>query len=267
MNAALVTGAASGIGRATALELQARDWRVYATDVDGDALDRLPPNLRTFELDVTSTEACAEAVERVVDEAGSIDLLVNNAGDSLVGAVESLEVEDVRRQFDVNLHGPHRLTREVLPHMRERGRGTVVNVSSVLGRVSLPGAGSYCASKHALEALSDALRVEVAGYGVDVVLVEPAGVATGFEQDALDGLDREGVYADLHRSLERLAGLLMRRPLACESEDVAGVVADAAEADDPRARYRVGRGAGLLTAAGHVPSRARDAVHRAVSRL
>ncbi len=268
MKVALVTGAASGIGRATALELNARGWRVYATDVDEEALDRLPKVLRTFPLDVTSDEDCSEAVERIVEEAGSLDLLVNNAGDPLYGAMEDLEPEMVRRQFDVNFHGQHRLAREVLPVMREQGRGTIVNVSSVLGKLSLPGVGSYSASKHAVEAFSDALRMEVAEFGVDVVLVEPAGVSTEFVDDSVDDhLDGDSVYSDLHGKVKRYGDRLLKEPLAVTPEDVAEVIADAAESADSDARVRVGRGAPLWTAAGALPTKVTDTVNRAFMRL
>jgi NAD(P)-dependent dehydrogenase (short-subunit alcohol dehydrogenase family) len=142
--------------------------------------------------------------------------------------------------------------------MRERGDGTVINMSSVLGRVSLPGVGTYCASKHALEAMSDALRVEVAPFGVDVVLVEPGGVETGFEEGVEERLDFEGPYADVHENLEERAEDLMSGVLASSPQDVAEVVVEAAEADDPDARYTVGPASKPLVASSYLPSKIRD---------
>jgi len=251
----LVTGAASGIGEATARRFGANGWRVYATDLDADEVDAGDVALT---LDVTDDGDAEEAVDRVVDETGRLDCVVNNAGNPLAGAVESTDAEDARAQFDVNLHGPHRLANAALPQMREQGDGTVVNMSSVLGRVSLPGVGTYCASKCALEALSDALRVEVAPFGVDVVLIEPGGVDTGFEEGVEDDLDLDGPYADLHRGLRDRADSLMSGVLASSPDDVAEKVVDAAEADEPKARYTVGPASKPIVASSYLPSRLRD---------
>ena len=251
----LVTGAASGIGEATARLFDRRGWRVYATDLDAEDVEAGDVAVT---LDVTNQEDADEAVERIIDDTGRIDCVVNNAGNPLAGAVEATDVEETRDQFDVNVHGPHRLVRAVLPHMRERGDGTVINMSSVLGRVPLPGVGTYCASKHALEALSDALRVEVSPYGVDVVLVEPGGVETGFEEGVEKHLDFEGPYADVHENLEERADDLMSGFLASSPDEVAEVVVEAAESDDPDPRYTVGPASKPLVASSYLPSKVRD---------
>jgi NAD(P)-dependent dehydrogenase (short-subunit alcohol dehydrogenase family) len=252
----LVTGAASGIGDATARLFDTKGWHVYATDIDADDVTAGDSAL---DLDVTDQNEADEAVGRAVEETGRLDCVVNNAGNPLAGAVEATDPEDARAQFDVNFHGPHRLVRAALPYMREQGDGTVVNMSSVLGRVSLPGVGTYCASKAALEAMSDALRVEVSRFGVDVVLVEPGGVETGFEEGAEESLDLDGPYADVHERLKERADDLMSGPLASSPEEVAEVVVDAAEADEPDARYTVGPASKPLVASGYLPSKLRDA--------
>jgi len=257
----LVTGAASGIGDATARLFESRGWNVYATDLDADDVTAGDTALA---LDVTDEEDARNAVERAVDETGRLDCVVNNAGDPLAGAVEETDVEDARDQFNVNVHGPHRLVRAALPYMREQGDGTVVNMSSVLGRVSLPGVGTYSASKAALEALSDALRVEVAPFGVDVVLVEPGGVETGFEEGAEENLGFDGPYADIHETLEERADDLMSGCLASSPDDVAETVVDAAEADDPDARYTVGPASKPIVASSYLPSKVRDATLRRI---
>ncbi len=251
----IVTGAASGIGEATARRFESNGWHVYATDIDDGNLSVGDERLH---LDVTDSDEVDEVVGTVVDETGRIDCVVNNAGNPLAGAVEETSVEDARVQFDVNLHGPHRLARAALPYMREQGDGTVINMSSVLGRVSLPGVGTYCASKHSLEALTDALRVEVAPHGVDVVLVEPGGVETGFEEGVAESLDFDGPYGELYRSLERRVENLMTGLLASSPDDVAEKVVAAAETDDPKPRYTVGPVSKPLVASGYLPSKVQD---------
>lgn len=260
----LVTGASRGIGAATARRFATNGWTVYGTARDAERVDAADVALS---VDVTDDDAVQDAVDRVVEETGGIDAVVNNAGDSLVGAVEETDVEDARAQFDVNVHGPHRVVNAALPHMREQRTGTVVNMSSVAGRVASPGMGTYAASKHALEALSDALRVEVAPFGVDVVLVEPGPVDTGFVDDSVDYLDFEGPYADVHDKVRYFVEDIIHGPLAAQPEDVAEKVVAATEADDPKPRYTVGRGSRLLAATENVPSRLRDAAHHAFMRL
>jgi len=260
----LVTGASRGIGEATARRFDSNGWTVYGAARDAERVDAGDVALS---VDVTDEDEVHAAVERTVEETGGIDAVVNNAGNSLVGAVEETSVEDARAQFDVNFHGPHRVVNAALPHMREQGDGTVVNVSSVAGRVASPGMGTYAASKHALEALSDSLRVEVAPHGVDVVLVEPGPVDTGFVDDSVDHLDPDGPYAAVHEKLRYYSEEVMHGRLAAKPDDVAKKIVSAAESDDPKPRYTVGRGSGLLAATENVPSRVRDAAHDVFLRL
>src|SRR5215212_7492856 len=177
----LITGCSSGIGRATAERLARSGNVVYATARRPESIaDLEQAGCRTLALDVTD-EASMQAAVRTVEEAeGAVGVLVNNAGYSQSGAVESVPMDDVRRQFETNVFGLVRMCQLVLPGMRAQGWGRIVNLSSMGGRFTFPGGGYYHATKHAVEAISDALRFEVRGFGIDVVIVEPGLIRTGF---------------------------------------------------------------------------------------
>jgi NAD(P)-dependent dehydrogenase (short-subunit alcohol dehydrogenase family) len=262
----LITGCSSGIGRATAETFLDNDWEVYATSRDTDDIaDLAEQGCQTASLDVTVEEDIERVVGRIEDETGRIDCLVNNAGYGQYGPVEDIPVENLHAQFDVNVYGPHRLARAVLPLMREQEDGTIVNMSSAGGRVSMPGGGAYHATKFALEALSDALRVEVDSFGVDVVLVEPGLVDTEFNDrlDAeLDELPQSPAYDWLYERIEEFNLALGSSPLSSEPSEVATAVHDAACATDPKARYTVGLDARLVTASRFLPDRVRDTVFK-----
>lgn len=262
----LLTGCSSGIGEATAREFDERGWCVYATARDTEDLDEGLGD-RHLALDVTDDKEAEKAVETVLENEGRVDAVVNNAGSPLLGAAEETDVEEARSQFDVNVHGPHRLVRAVLPHMRRQEEGTIVNVSSLAGRVVPPGMGTYAASKHALEGLSDALRVEVSGFGVDVVLIEPGPVETNFVDETVEELDCEGPYSEVHESLRRYANSIMTGATAVPPENAARTIADAVEDKNPDARYTVGRASGLLGATEYLPSSVRDKAHRLMMRF
>ena len=258
----LITGASAGIGRATAEAFLADDWSVWATARDETDLAGLDDDIHTAELDVTNARECERVVEDVVETERRIDCLVNNAGYGQYGAVEDVSTEAVHEQFDTNLYGPHRLIREVLPHMRAREDGTIVNLSDVAGRLVFPSQGVYGASKHALEGLSDALRAEVEGLGIDVVLVEPGPVDSGFEERAVENradADHTGAYAWLYDAADdaRLSGITDAFSVAPGA--VALTIRDAANASDPDPRYPVGEAAKVLLTARHLPPRWRDA--------
>jgi NAD(P)-dependent dehydrogenase (short-subunit alcohol dehydrogenase family) len=265
----LITGVSSGIGRATARLFAEEGWTVYATAREESDLDGL--DCRTDTLDVTSGEDIDRVTDRVVEETGRIDCLVNNAGYGQYGPLEDIPTDELHRQFDANVYGPHRLVRATLPHMRDREEGTIVNVSSVAGRISSPGSGAYSASKFALEAMSDALRGEVAAFGIDVVLIEPGPVETDFRgrvTDELDdGLERRPDYEWVYDIIEDAGLLAGGAPLAVEPEAVASVIHDAASVTDPDPRYPVGRAAKYALYARFLPDRARDAVYRLLARL
>ena len=178
-----------GIGRAAAISLHAAGLSVYTTARQVDALaDLARQGIHTLALDVTDEASMTEAVEAIEEAAGPVGVLVNNAGYGLYGPVEQLPMDEIRRQFETNFFGLVRLTQLVLPGMRRRGRGRILNVSSMGGRITLPGGAFYHASKYAVEALSDALRMEVAQFGIDVVLIEPGPVKTPWNDVAAASL-------------------------------------------------------------------------------
>ncbi|MFB6302271.1 MAG: SDR family oxidoreductase [Haloferacaceae archaeon] len=274
----LVTGSSGGIGRATVEAFLDEEWTAYATARDPADVQRLGERdgCTIATLDVTDGDEVERVVDRMVDEEGRIDCLVNNAGYGQFGPVEDLPVGTVRRQYDVNVYGPHRLIRAVLPHMRERGDGTVVNVSSVAGRVAFPGGGAYCGSKFALEAMSDALRAEVDEYGVDVVLIEPGPVDTGFGERAeqeVQGegespdLDRSGAYEAFYEAFADAGAIGDGGPGTIPPERVADAVVNAASATRPRARYPVGTFARVAVLARFVPDALRDRAFSLLERL
>jgi len=240
----LVTGCSSGIGRATALEAVRRGHRVFASARNRSDLAELErrDNLTALCLDVTDPASVRAAVDLVLSRAGRIDALVNNAGYAQYGAVEEVTPEEWRAVFDVNFFGLLDVTRAALPAMRAAGRGTIVLMSSLGGRVSVPFAAPYCASKHALEAVADALRVETAPFGVRVATVEPGPIDTRFADRARSIVGpliaRPGPYRGFYANAERaMDGDFRRGHLPPEA--VARVVLRAIESPRPRARYRV----------------------------
>jgi NAD(P)-dependent dehydrogenase (short-subunit alcohol dehydrogenase family) len=272
MPSVLITGCSSGIGRATAGRLVRAGWQVFATARRLDTLDGLAgEGCRTLPLDVTDAASMRAALAVVDFEAGPLDALVNNAGYGEWGVVEEVPAARVRQQFETNVFGPLDLTRLVLPGMRRAGRGRIVNVGSMGGRLTFPGGGIYHATKYALEALSDALRFELEGFGIDVVLVQPGLVRSGFGDVAVAVLDRhasdDSPYAALNDSVLRATtesyskGALAR--LAGSPDDVARVIERALTTRRPRPRYRVTASAHvLMTLRACLPDRWWDAFLR-----
>ena len=267
----LITGCSSGIGRASAEAFLEEEWTVYATARDTeDIADLAEQGCETAELDVTEQADIDRVVERIVDDTGRIDCLVNNAGYAQFGPIEDVPVERVHDQFDVNVYGPHRLTRAVLPHMRDREDGTIVNLSSVAGRVSSPGMGTYSASKAAVESMSEALRVEVEEYDIDVVLVEPGPVDTQFSDRADDefaSLDRSGAYPSIYNLYQDQQLFGGSSVFGIPAAQVADVVVNAASATEPEPRYVVGEFARLTVLSRFLPDRIRDAGFRALRKV
>ena len=272
-NAILITGCSSGIGRATAELLGDRGELVFATARRPETIEELEERgCRVLTLDVTDEASMTEAVRTIESEHGAVGALINNAGFGLHGAAEETPIDDVRRQFETNFFGLARLTQMVLPKMRERRRGRIVNVSSMGGKLTFPGGAYYHASKHALEAYSDALRFELKPFGVKVVVVEPGLIKTRFGETAVDTVTEpgSGPYVEFNRSLEKTItgayeGAMGR--FSVGPEVVASTLAKAATSRRPRSRYLVPASiAALLLARRLMPDRAFDAFLRTVYR-
>lgn len=250
---AIVTGATGGIGSESARLLAAEGWTVYAgARRPGDNTELKLHGTRPIALDVTDDASMRAAVDRVMAETGRIDLLVNNAGYGLYGPLEELSLDDLRRQFETNVIGLIRMSQLVLPAMRRQGRGRVVNIGSMGGVITTPMGGAYHATKFAVEAISDVLRVEVAPFGVDVVLVQPGGVRTGFFPKVRDSMPKTGPgspYALQKLGFARLMTRVENSPGILPPAEVARVIVLAATAEHPRARYKAGASAYALMAA------------------
>jgi NAD(P)-dependent dehydrogenase (short-subunit alcohol dehydrogenase family) len=235
---ALVTGASSGIGQATAELLAASGFTVFGTSRTPEKLAR---SYRWLPLDVRSDASVEAAVQSLLEQAGRIDVLVNNAGYSQVGAIEESSIADVQAQFDTNLFGVIRMIKAVLPVMRQQGSGRIINVSSVVGQVAPPFVGVYATSKFALEGLSEALRDEVRPFGVDVSLVEPAFVKTHIVSQG----PTNPIAAYTPGRQAAMDVLITSVESGMEPGAVAQVILRAATSK-PRLRYLVGRDARVL---------------------
>lgn len=251
--AVLITGCSTGIGFATALRLQQGGYQVWATARDPQTLTGLEKaGCRTARLDVEHEETMTPVVEAIEREHGAIYGLVNNAGYSQSGALETLPMGKLRRQFETNVFGLLRLTQLVLPLMRKAGRGRIVNVSSMGGTLTFPGGGAYHASKYALEALSDALRFECAPSNVQVVVIQPGAIRTRFaeavakQMPAAEG-DRFAAFnASIAVATKEAYEKGPLKALGGVPDDVARVIEKALGAKRPKTRYPVTASARLM---------------------
>jgi NAD(P)-dependent dehydrogenase (short-subunit alcohol dehydrogenase family) len=255
--AVLITGCSSGIGHATAEHLAARGWTVYASARRTESVEDLAERgCKTLSLDVTDEDSMRAAVAAVEDAEGAVGALVNNAGYSQSGAIETLPMDHLRAQFETNVFGLVRLCQLVLPGMRRQGGGRIVNVSSMGGRLTFPGGGAYHGTKHAVEALSDALRFEVRGFGVDVILIEPGLIKTRFGETAASSIDAAVVddddpYADFNAAVGTTTAEAYEGPLARLGggpETVARAIERAISSRRPKTRYKVTPSARLILA-------------------
>ncbi|MFO7667811.1 MAG: oxidoreductase [Desulfobacterales bacterium] len=239
MKTVLITGASAGFGKRVAEKLLDEGYTVYAAarrvekmrDIEAKAAHIL-------KMDVTDTASVDAGVNQMIDEQKHIDVLFNNAGYGSYGTIESIPLEEIQYQYDVNVFGMARVIKAVLPHMRKRRCGLIINTASVVGHVSTPVMGWYASTKHAVEGMSDALRSEVKHLGVDVVMIEPGAVKTEFDEVAfanLDKVDHPDDYKDLVAAFKRYAkGLYAKCP---GPESTADAVLKAIKAKRPKARY------------------------------
>jgi NAD(P)-dependent dehydrogenase (short-subunit alcohol dehydrogenase family) len=247
----LITGGTDGLGKAAAILLAERGYRVFAAgrslqkrlELDHVAAQKRLP-LETAELDVCDDASVQRAVQTVLQQAGGIDVLINNAGIGYMAVVEDLRLADLRQQFETNLFGVLRVTQAVLPQMRQRKRGRILMLSSVAGFVSPPTYGAYSSSKHALEGLTNALRLEMYPFGVEVILIEPGYINTNFQQTAKElaqpyvEAGKTGPYAKIYSSAWDGANR-SRAASKTTPEDCARVIVEAIESPQPKARYPV----------------------------
>jgi NAD(P)-dependent dehydrogenase (short-subunit alcohol dehydrogenase family) len=254
--AVLITGCSSGIGHATAERLVDNGWTVYATARNKEKISELADKgCKTLSIDVEDEESMKAAVAEVEQAEGAIGVLINNAGYSQSGAVESVPMDKVRKQFETNVFGLVRMTQLVLPGMRKQGWGRIVNISSMGGKLVFPGGGYYHATKYAVEAISDALRYEVKGFGVDVVLIEPGLIVTNFggtAQGSIGNGSDEGdvdAYEHFNKAVGKATAEAYDGPaakLGGPPEAVAKVIDKAISSKRPRPRYTVTPSAKLL---------------------
>jgi NAD(P)-dependent dehydrogenase (short-subunit alcohol dehydrogenase family) len=265
---ALVTGGSSGIGERTAIRLQEAGFTTYAVARRVDRMEGLAQaGITTFAMDVTDDESMTTGVRRVLDEHGRFDVLVNNAGYGSYGAVENVPIDEARRQFEVNVFGLARLVQLVTPTMREQQSGRIINLSSVGGKFYEPLGAWYHATKFAVEGFSDSLRLELAPYGVRVVIVEPGPIRTEWNELARAHLVSSSAGTAYEHQAEGVRARMESGdgPMMSGPDVVARKIARAATVRRPRSRYPVGRGAGsVVTARRLLPDRALDAV---ISRL
>ncbi|GAK30966.1 short-chain dehydrogenase [Weissella oryzae SG25] len=244
---ALVTGASSGIGKATALALNSAGYTVYGLARRVNLMDDLAlAGVKVLAMDVTDHAAMVTVVTKVLADEGRIDVLINNAGYGSYGAVEDVPIEEARRQLDVNLFGLADLTKLVLPTMRAQHTGKIINLSSMAGRVWTPFGAWYHASKFALEGFSNALRLELAPFGIKVVLIEPGAIKTQWGIIAADNFEKasaKGPYAQAaQQKATNLRSLYQNKALTAPTV-IARIILKAVSAKRPRTRYLIGYGA------------------------
>lgn len=239
----LVTGASAGIGKATAILLAQNGYNVYGAARRIEKMQDLKNHgIKPIELDVTNDKSILACVDQIFREAGSIDILVNNAGFGSSGAIEDVSIEDARYQLEVNVFGAMRLTQVVLPKMRENKYGKIVNISSIGGKVAFPLAGWYHASKFAIEALSDTLRMEVKEFGIDVIVIEPGGVKSewaGIANDNLMRISGNTAYKEMAKNAEKAT----RNLNLPEPSVITKLIKKSIESKNPKTRYIGGFGA------------------------
>ena len=260
-----ITGCSSGIGKAMAIAFHGRGHEVHATARKVASLDALPAGIVRHALDVTDAASVAAAVKETLDAAGRIDVLVNNAGYGLFAPVVELPLAELRTQLETNVVGPLAMIQAVVPSMLKHGSGLIVNVGSVSGITATPFAGAYCASKAAMHLLSESLRMELSGFNIKVVLVQPGGVVSNFgsasKDKALHIVSDSSIYRDLRAGLEARARLSQEG--ATPADEFAAAVVPLLDRDDPPPVIRAGHGSTLMPVLRYcLPTVARDRFFR-----
>lgn len=244
----LITGASAGIGKATAIYLAQNGYNVYGAARRIEKMQDLKGyGIKPISLDVTSEESLVACVEQIVIEAGSVDILINNAGSGYYGALEDMSISDAKYQMEVNLFGVARLIQLVLPSMRKNKFGKIVNISSVGGKITLPMGGWYHASKFAIEGLSDALRKEVKSFGIDVIVVEPGGTKSemvGLGTDYMMKVSGKTAYRQLAKGVGKMYAKIEKD--AAEPIVIAKLIKEGIETNNPKTRYVGASGAKLM---------------------
>ncbi len=246
---ALITGASSGIGRETAFDLQNRGFIVYGAARRVDRMKDLQARgIHVLELDITNEESMVNAVNTIIEKQGRIDVLINNAGYGSYGAVEDVDIQEAKNQFEVNIFGLARMVQLVLPSMRAHHYGKIVNISSMAGRVWTPFGAWYHATKYAVEGLSASLRMEVQQFGIDVIIIEPGGIQTDWGRIAAEHLRKtsgKGAYSkEAAAAANNMSKVYSGSSLTPPSK-VALCIGRAVTTKKPKTRYLMGYGAKL----------------------
>ena len=250
---AVVTGTSTGIGFETALALAREGYYTYATMRDTTKSQKIKElgqkenlKINVLKLDVDDENSVKTAIQKILDEKQRIDVLVNNAGWGLWGCVEDVSVDEFKAQFDTNFFSIIRLIQEVGPAMRKQGSGTIVNVSSVVGRIGFPASPAYISSKFALEGLSESLRFELAPFGIDVVIIEPGVIKTNFMKNMkmAEKYGPESVYMDITDKV--VSGVKMMCEMGTDPKEVADTIVKATKDEKPLPRYIVGNDASMF---------------------
>jgi len=250
---AVVTGTSSGIGFETALALAREGYYTYATMRDTTKSDKIKElgqkenlNIDVLELDVDDENSVKTAIQKILDQKQRIDVLVNNAGWGLWGCVEDVSIDEFKAQFDTNFFSIIRLIQEVGPTMRKQGSGTIVNISSVVGRIGFPASPAYISSKFALEGLSESLRFELAPFGVNVVIIEPGVIKTNFMKNMrmAEKSESDTVYRDI--TVKVVSGVKMMAEMGTHPKEVADTIVKAVKDEKPLPRYIVGNDASMF---------------------
>ena len=255
-NVALVTGSSSGIGHETAILLAKSGFHTYASMRNLEKsksiaeicnTEKLP--LEIIQLDVNDDRSVKEAIDKIVAEDNRIDVLVNNAGYGLFGSLEDLSIDEIKAQFETNFFGVIRVTQKVLPIMRKQNSGTIVNLSSVGGRVGVPVLSAYQSTKFALEGLSESLSYELEPFGIRVVIVEPGFIRTNIMNSSImakKAADRESPYFSLMQKVENHFKSMMDNPSTSQPQEVANVILQAITSENPQLRYTAGNDAATV---------------------